>query len=325
MDTQNKIYDVAVIGAGAAGQMAMLRAVLNNLDTVIFLGDAQTARRSRATWVTEVDNVPGLFDKKRPITATAKEVMDFIAKQEHLKNKLTAVRKAVTAVKKKDDVFILEDGTASRQARYVVLCTGTMDVQPHIKGSIEPVFPFANRGDFLYCIRCDGHRTLGLSCAVIGDSSSAGWIAVMLKERYNNPALWVLTNGKPFSGSDEIKSLLTKYGIEVIEDEIESLEGDARSGLKAICLKGRKVETTKAFVSLGSMVYNQLAKDLGVELNARDHVVTGPRGETSVPGFYAAGDLVAGKKKQVYTAWDNAVDAVDAIDEQIRIRKRSGS
>ena len=55
-----------------------------------------------------------------------------------------------------------------------------------------------------------------------------------------------------------------------------------------------------------------------------DHIVTDERGETSVGGFYAAGDLVHGKKKQVYTSWDMAVDAVDAIDARIRRLKREG-
>ena len=47
-------------------------------------------------------------------------------------------------------------------------------------------------------------------------------------------------------------------------------------------------------------------------------------GMTTVPGFFAAGDLVAGRKKQVYTAWDLAVDAVDTIDLRIRELKRDG-
>ena len=44
----------------------------------------------------DVDNIPGMFDKKRPITSTTREVIQFIEKEENLKTLLTTIRKAVT-------------------------------------------------------------------------------------------------------------------------------------------------------------------------------------------------------------------------------------
>jgi len=319
------LFDVAIIGVGGAGQMATLRAVLNHLGTVVFLGDPKTTKKSRATWVTDVDNIPGMFDKKRPITATAREVIQFIEKRDDLKPFLTPLKKAATSIKKENGIFeISSEEDEKVKARFVVLCTGTMDVQPHIKGSIEPILPYANRGDALYCIRCDGHKTVGHTCAVIGHQGVAGWIAVMLKERYNLPELYVLTHGKPFEGSEEVRALLRKYKIEVVTGEIEEVLGDPQKRLQGFKVSGAVVHVTKSFVALGSMVHNDLAKQLGVKINEREHLETAEDGETSVPGFYAAGDLVEGKKKQVYTAWDLAVDAVDSIDEKIRILKRTG-
>ena len=322
--TDNRVFDLAVIGSGAAGQMAMLRGVLNHLKTAVFLGDAKTTRRGRATWVMDVDNIPGMFDRKRPITSTTREVIQFIEKDEKLKSILTTIKTAVTSVKKEGELFIVSDGTNEVQTRFVVLCTGTMDVQPLIKGSIEPIFPFANRGDVLYCIRCDGHRTVGHSCAVIGHKGGAAWIAVMLKERYDLSNLYILTNGKEFEGSDEVRELLEKYNIPIISEEIEEIIGGVKDGLKGFKAGDQTIEVTKAFVSLGAIVYNELAKQVGAEINEREHLLANDSGETSVRGFYAAGDLVQGKKKQVYTAWDMAVDAVDDIDEKIRILKRAG-
>ena len=320
----SQLYDIAVIGAGGAGQMAMLRGVLNHLQTITFLGNPNTTRKSRATWVAEVDNIPGMFDKKRPITGTTREVIQFIEKKEDLKRFLTVVKKAVAGIKKDGDLFILNDGEQTYRARFVVLCTGTMDVQPEIGGSIEPIFPYANREDVIYCIRCDGHKTVGHPVAVIGEKGIAGWIAVMLKERYEHETLYVLTHGKPFEGSDEVKLLLEKYQIPILEGEIEKVLGDPKEGLEGFQVAGEDVKVTKAFVALGSIVYNDLAKEVGAEINERDHLLTNEEGETNVPGFYAAGDLVEGRKKQVYTAWDLAVDAVDSIDEKIRILKRTG-
>lgn len=317
-----KQYEIAIIGAGGAGQMGMLRAVLNHLNTIVFLGDADTTRKGRATWVTSVENIPGMFDKKRPITTSTREVIKFIEANPSLAPFLTVVKRPVREISKIKGHFILKTQDETFHATYVVLCTGTMDVQPEINGSIEPIFPYANREDVLYCIRCDGHKLVGKKCAVIGESAGAAWIAIMLKERYDLPELWVLTNGKPFQGNLEVKSLLDKYQIAVIEDPIEGIIGDPKTGLEGFQVKGETIPVTKAFVALGSIVYNDLAKQLGAELDRRDHLLTSEKYETSVEGFYAAGDLVSGKKKQVYTAWDMAVDAVDDIDRKIRAARR---
>jgi thioredoxin reductase (NADPH) len=318
----SEIFDVAVIGAGGAGQMAMLRAALNHLNTVVFMGDGETSKKSRATWVMEVDNIPGMFDKKRPISATAREVIQFIEKNDDLTRFLTTIKKAVSSVKKDGDVFELMAGDETFKARFVVLCTGTMDVQPVINGSIQPILPFANKGDALYCIRCDGHKVVGHNCAVIGSGASAGWISIMLKERYDLPKITILTHGKTFEADDKVKGLLEKYEIEVIEGAIDEVLGDPKIALKGFKVGNQKIDVTKCFIALGSITYNKFAKDLGAELSPDEHVVVNPRGKTSVPGLYVAGDLAEGKKKQVYTAWDLAVDAVDSIDEKIRVLKR---
>ncbi len=318
----DKIYDIAIIGAGGAGQMALLRAVLNHLDTVVFHGDPSTTKRSRATWVAEVDNIPGMFDKKRPITATTREVIQWINHRDDLKPFLSVVKEAVVDLSKEGDIFTLKTAKQSCRAKYVVLCTGTMDVQPEIGGSIEPILPYANRSDVLYCIRCDGHRTAGKTCAVIGSGNGAGWIAIMLHERYQLPKITILPHGAPFKADTEVQQLLEHYGIEVVEGEITDILGDPKKGLEGFVLGERQVLVQTAFVALGSIVYNALAKSLKAKLNDRDHLVTDAHGQTSVDGFYAAGDLVSGKKKQVYTAWDMAVDSVDHIDARIRKSKR---
>lgn len=319
-----RCYDVAVIGAGGAGQMAMLRAVLNHLDTLVLLGDAAAIRRSRAAWVAEVENIPGMFDVKNPITRSTRGVIKFIQGDESLAPFLTTAKQSAGSIRNENGQFEISTGAESYRARFVVLCTGTMDVQPEIDGSIEPLFPFANRGDLLYCVRCDGHKTVGKPCAVIGHKAVAGWIAVMLKERYDLPALHVLTHGRPFEGDEKLLALMDRYGIGVHTGEIFELLGDPKRALQGFRVGDEVVDAAHAFVAMGSIVYNELARQLDVKLSDSDHVITDASGETSVPGFYAAGDLVEGKKKQVYTAWDTAVDAVDSIDRKIRAMKREG-
>lgn len=317
-----KIYDLAIIGGGGAGQMAILRAALNQIPSIAFLGDTQARKRSRSVWVHDVENIPGMFDIRNPITQTEKSVLKFIEARPELAACMETHQESVTKISRDRDIFTLTAADSTYQAKYVVLCTGTADVQPHIQGKIDPVFPYANRGDLLYCIRCDGHKTIGHDTAVIGHSTGAAWVAIMLKERYDNPKITLLSNGRPFEGSMEVRQILDHYGIEVIEEPIQEILGDPKEAMSGFQLEGQKVAATRAFVALGSIVHNDLARQLGVDLDDREHIKTNAKCETNVPGFYAVGDLVSGKKKQVYTAWDMAVDAVDDIDAKLRAARR---
>jgi thioredoxin reductase (NADPH) len=70
------------------------------------------------------------------------------------------------------------------------------------------------------------------------------------------------------------------------------------------------------------LVYNKLALSLGTETDERGFVKTNNKGESSIEDLYVAGDLRANTKKQIYTAWDTAVDALDDINGKIRNSKR---
>ena len=147
----------------------------------------------------------------------------------------------------------------------------------------------------------------------------------MLKERYNTPSMSILTNGKQPEFSDEVKELIELYKIEVFDSEIVEVIGDKRAGqLHGYKFKsGRQIESYFSFVSLGTIIYNELAKAVGAELDDRGYVVTEKSGMTNIENFYVAGDIRAGFKKQIYTAWDMAVDSLDDINRKIRSAKRS--
>jgi thioredoxin reductase (NADPH) len=82
------------------------------------------------------------------------------------------------------------------------------------------------------------------------------------------------------------------------------------------------VEADMGFVSLGMIVYSDLAKEVGAELDERGFVKADSVGHTTVDGFYVAGDVMAGTKKQIYTAWDTAVNALDVINQRLRSERR---
>ena len=85
---------------------------------------------------------------------------------------------------------------------------------------------------------------------------------------------------------------------------------------------GEIVETDFTFISLGMIVYNELAVSLGADVDKRGFVLTDEKGESSIPNLFVAGDLRANSMKQIYTTWNHAVESADKINGRIRVKKR---
>lgn len=322
-----KIYDVAIIGGGSAGTMAALRSVLNNDETILFPGTGKDKKKSRAMWVTKVENMPGHLEYKKGIEQPNRESLTWLSSECDLKDKFHWMKnKGITEIKKDGDLFILKDNKEEEyKAQYVIIATGVMDVQPMIQGEMAPIFPYANNQSIDYCLRCDGHHIYGKETGIIGHGNGAGWVAAMLYERYEPPAMKIFTNGETPQFDEEVSSLIEKYGIEVYEGEILGINGDTKAGkLESFEVMGEGIiDVQMSFVSLGMIVYNELAKSLGAEVDNRGFVITNEKGETNIDRLYIAGDLRAGVKKQIYTAWDTAVDSADDINARIRRHKRN--
>jgi thioredoxin reductase (NADPH) len=268
-----------------------------------------------------------MFDKKMAVIDSVKDTFTWIEGHEYFSKKLTSINDEVkTVTRGEDGTFTLEDSNANKyQAKYVLLATGIMDIQPEIQGSIEAILPYANKGDIDYCIRCDGHKVINKVAATIGHGSTAAWVAVLLHERYSPPEMKIFTNGKApeWLGDADLSKLVELYKIKVITGEILSIISDEAKDLKAFQIKNAEGESHEepvqvAFPMLGQIAYNELAKNLGAEVSEKGNVKTNEKGESSVSGFYVAGDLREGKKYQIYTAWDMAVDSVDDMDFKLR-------
>ncbi len=258
------IYPVAVVGGGSAGVMAALRTVLNNDETIFFPGTALNKKRSRALWVAKVENVPGHLGYKKGIEQPNRESLQWLSEGPQ-KDKLHWKKNiGIVSIKKDTDgIFTLIDSkNESWRARFVILATGVMDVQPVINGSIEEIFPYANAQTADYCLRCDGHHVLGKKTAIIGHQNGAAWVAIMLYERYKTPKMSVLTHNKTSEINGDALELCKKYGIEIIEGEIVAVMGkDNGKTMEGFQLADGSVhEYDWSFVSLGNIVYNELAK-----------------------------------------------------------------
>ena len=285
-------------------------------------------------WVRKVVNMPLMFDRKRAITESVDEVFDWIQEHEYFSQKLTTIEQEASNVEKLEDgKFKITDaeGQNTYTAKFVLLCTGIMDTQPEIQGSIKPILPYANKGDVDYCIRCDGHKVINKVSATIGHTKTAAWVAALLHERYNPPEMKIFLNGKEAEWKDdaELNELIRIYNIKVIAGDILSIKADENKAMQAFEVQEADSNIEEnvevAFPMLGQIAYNELAKQVGAEITDRGNVVTNEKGESTVANFYIAGDLRQGKKYQIYTSWDMAVDSVDDMDAKLRKEYRESA
>jgi thioredoxin reductase (NADPH) len=314
---ENKIYPIAVIGAGAGGTMAANRAVLNNNEVLLFAGAKQERRRSRGNWVRKVDNIPGYGNYTRTVLELRNEVLSDLI-QQPLSHNLFLIEDSITSIEKQDSCFKLTDGTGRNHfAKYIVLATGIMDEQPHIQGSIRPILPYANSQTVLYCALCDGHRSYGKKTIVIGHSEQAANTALLISEKYHHPGMTLLTNGKKLEYSLES---LQKKNITVLEEPILEVLGNQElkqlSGFKLE--NGTVINAEICFVALGIRPNNSLALQLGAKVDERGLVVADSQGETSISGLFVIGDLKSGSLKQIYAAWQDAVESIQLINRRLR-------
>lgn len=316
---EKKIYPVAIIGAGAGGTMAVKRSVLNNTPTLLFTGAKQERKRSRGYWVRKVDNIPGFGKYERTILEVRNETLNELAHSPMSQN-LFVLEESIFTIEKEKDYFKLVDGNGrTYYASYVVLATGMMDEQPHIQGSIKPVLNYANGQTILYCSLCDGHRSANKNTVVIGYSETAASVALLLKEKYPVKSMTLLTNGHhPEFGS--FNSQLAAKNIKIVTHPIQEVLGNKElKELSGFLIEnGKIVKAEIAFVSLGIRPNNELALQIGAKSDEKGLIIADDHGETNVPNLFVVGDLRSNSLKQIYTAWQNAVEAVQTINRRIR-------
>ncbi len=263
---------------------------------------------------------------------------------------VTAVDEKAVAARHDGAGFAVEtDRGRTFRGGAVILSTGVMDRQPSVKlttrsgkvvDDIRWIYPWANNESLLYCILCEGHLVRGTPVAVFGASEAAAQVALLLHERYG-VSVTLLGNGEALAVKDETQRLLDGYGVAFRGQRIVEIV-DGETGRKGESLRGFRledgpeVEARFGMVAMGlHRVYNDLARQLGAELDPADgpeevrHVlVDDATSETSVRGLFAVGDMSRHRGgtpslKQIYTAQEYAVRAVQAIDRRARAARRA--
>jgi len=212
----------------------------------------------------------------------------------------------VEQVSRRDDGrFDVDLGTDQLLAHRVVLATGVRDVLPEVEGMQEHY-----GASVFHCPACDGYEARDRDVVALGwDPKLVGFSATLKNWA---KSVTVVTNGHSFEGDQSCRSQMAENEVDLIEQDALAFTG-RRGHLEGVQLKdGRVLPATLVFFSVAHQPRSSLAEALGCALDDEGYVQVDDEGLSSVPGVYAAGDLVPGLQLVQIAAGKGAVAGVGA-------------
>jgi alkyl hydroperoxide reductase subunit F len=210
-------------------------------------------------------------------------------------------------------------GGASLKSRAVIIATGARWREIDVPGERE----YRNRG-VAYCPHCDGPLFKGKRVAVIGGGNSGVEAAIDLAGIVSHVTL-IEFDAQLRADAVLRAKLLSLANVTVITGaETSEVIGD---GQRVIGLKYkerasgelRNLELAGVFVQIGLKPNTDWLKGT-VKLSPRGEVEVDARGQTSVPGIFAAGDCTVVPYKQIVIAvGEGAKASLSAFDHLIRL------
>ena len=296
------MYDIIVIGAGAAGMTSALYALRNGKTVLVLEGDSlggQIATSPRLENYPSIKEISGeafadnLFEQ---ITSLGAEV---------------EIEKAVRIDKLADKTFKVKTEYNEYAAKCVIIAAGVKHKHLKTKHDREDL---VGRGVY-YCAVCDGPFYKGREVAVIGDANSALQYALLLSGYCKNVYMYTLFD-KFFGDAGLVKALRAKDNIEVRpntsvvdflgEDELTAIEYTDKDG--NLC----RQEIPAVFVAIGQVPDNAAFSNVA-DLDAAGYIIADESCKTKTEGVFVAGDCRTKAVRQVSTAvGDGAVAATNA-------------
>lgn len=299
-----RTYDMIIIGGGPGGLAAALYAQRYGMDVLLIAKEMG----GLLTTTHIVENYPGILPMSGP------DMMDVFVEQVKM-FETPLLEAAVTELERLEDgeFHVCTDSVCYR-AKTVVFATGTQHKHLHAPGEEE----YRNKG-VSYCATCDGFFFKNRVITIVGGGDSAAKEALLLSD-YGSKVYMLCRStlkGEPINN----KRVRANPKITVIEGVvIEEVHGDGQKLTHVMLSKefegSRELRTDGLFVAIGHIAQTELARPLGVKMNARGEIEIDRTSRTSMPGFYAAGDCTdTGWKQAIISAAEGSQAANSAYED----------
>lgn len=289
--------EVLIIGAGPAGLTAATYLGRFLRRTLVADGG-----EPRACWIPVSHNMPGF-----PKGITGAAILSRLREQAGEYGAVIEEGRVET-VRRDGDGFIARLNGRDLRVRAVLLATGVIDHHPDLPGVERAIA----RSLVRICPICDGYEATDKAVAIIGHDDMGVREAAFMRTYSDRVTL--IHVGAPDALTE--RAALERLGIALIETSIEAveLEGDRVTALR---WGGEAQAFDLVYSALGTSSNGELAEALGAKTTDDGCLFVDGRQTSSVPGFYAAGDVVRGLN-QIAVATAEAAVAATAIHNLLR-------
>ena len=306
--SKKDVFDVLIVGGGPAGAAAAIYAARKGIKTGVL------AERfgGQVLDTMAIENFISIKETDGPKFAVALE--------QHVKQYEVDIMNTQRAAKLTPGKLI-EIQTASGavlKSKTVILATGARWREINVPGEKE----YRNRG-VAYCPHCDGPLFKGKRVSVIGGGNSGVEAAIDLAGLVKHVTL--IEYGDQLRADEVLQRKLRSLpNVTVIMSaQTTEIHGDGKivNGLSykdRVSGETKKVELEGVFVQIGLVPNTEWLKGT-LSLSRHGEIEVDARGQTSIPGVFAAGDVTTVPYKQIIIATgEGAKAALSAFDHLIR-------
>ncbi|AJK86518.1 MULTISPECIES: thioredoxin-disulfide reductase [Lysinibacillus] len=304
--SEEKIYDVVIIGAGPAGMTAAVYTSRANLATLMIERGIPGGQMANTE---EVENYPGFDTILGPELST--KMFDHAKKfgAEYAYGDVTEIIEG-------EEFKTIKSGTKEYKTRAIIITTGAEYKKMGVPGEKE----LGGRG-VSYCAVCDGAFFKQKNLVVVGGGDSAVEEGVYLT-RFADKVTIVHRRDKLRAQKILQDRAFANDKIDFIWNatvkEINEANGKVGSVTLQSTVDGTESEFTTdgVFVYIGMLPLTKPFESLGI-LNDAGYILTNDNMETTIPGIFAAGDVREKSLRQIVTATGDGSIAAQAVQHYV--------
>jgi thioredoxin reductase (NADPH) len=302
-------HDCLVIGGGPAGLTAAIYLTRYHLSLKVV-----DAGKSRAAWIPCSHNHAGF-----PGGISGRELLQRMREQAQMYGASIETGR-VTRLDRSKGGFQAEWGSGCVTARTVLLATGVTNRRPPMDEELHD--EALARGLIRYCPICDGYEVTDKKIGVIGSGSHGVAEAVFLRGFTEDVTIIAPDRAHDLSSEDQAR--LREFGIASVDGPCHAVA--AAGDCVTIATPYGEHVFDSVYPALGSDTHTELAKQVGAEVAADGTLPVDSHQRTSVPGLYAAGDVVLGLDQISHAMGEGGVAATtirnDLAKERPILRER---